>query len=63
MTAHELPGILVVALAFVRKGDAILMVRQGYGDRYCSLPGGTMEAGESVQETVIREVRAVNYAK
>ena len=57
MTAHERPGILVVALAFVRKGDAILMVRQGYGDRYWSLPGGTMEAGESVQEAVIREVR------
>jgi ADP-ribose pyrophosphatase YjhB (NUDIX family) len=48
---------MVVALVFLRNGDEILLVRQAYGERYWSLPGGKMEPGESVEEAAVREVR------
>lgn len=50
------PGTTVVALTFIRQEDKILLVRQAYGERYWSLPGGKMEPGESIEEAAIREV-------
>ena len=53
----EAPGTVVVALTFIRQGDRILLVRQAYGERYWSLPGGKMEPGESIDQAAIREVK------
>jgi ADP-ribose pyrophosphatase YjhB (NUDIX family) len=47
----------VVALVFIRQDDRILLVRQNYGRRHWSLPGGVMERGESVDEAAVREVK------
>ena len=54
---NDLPRFAVVALVFIRKGDSILLVRQNYGQRYWSLPGGSMEPGESVDQAAVREVK------
>ena len=51
------PCVTVVALVFIQQGDAILLVKQDYGQQYWSLPGGMMEPGESIDEAAIREVR------
>lgn len=53
----DLPRLLVVALVFIRHEDTLLMVKQNYGAGYWSLPGGTVEPGESLDEAAIREVR------
>ncbi len=47
----------VVALVFLRKGESLLLVEQGYGQGYWSLPGGVMEPGESLEVTAVREVK------
>jgi 8-oxo-dGTP diphosphatase len=52
----ETAGTTVVALTFIRQGEKILLVRQAYGARYWSLPGGKMEPGESIDEAAVREV-------
>jgi 8-oxo-dGTP diphosphatase len=57
MCAQEKPRFVVVALVFVRQGDAILLVRQSYGRQYWSLPGGMMEYGESIDQAAVREVK------
>ena len=54
---ENLPRLVVVALAFIAKDDAILLVKQNYGKRYWSLPGGVVEPGESVDQAAIREVK------
>ena len=54
---QELPRFAVTVLAFIAQGDAILLVRQNYGKRYWSLPGGSMEPGESVDQAAVREVK------
>ena len=51
------PRLLVVALVFIRQGESILLVRQSYGQRYWSLPGGTVELGESLDQAAVREMR------
>jgi 8-oxo-dGTP diphosphatase len=46
--------------AFVRKGESIVMVKhQGADDPepFWALPGGRVEAGETVEQAIIREVR------
>ena len=54
---EPLPKFVVAALVFIRQGDGILLVRQSYGAEYWSLPGGVVEAGESIEEAARREVR------
>ena len=53
----ELHKTVVAAFVFIRKEDSILLVKQSYGEQYWSLPGGVMEAGESIDLAAIREVR------
>jgi 8-oxo-dGTP diphosphatase len=53
----ELPGFTIAALVFIQKNGTILLVRQSYGNRYWSLPGGMVEHGESVDQAAIREVK------
>ena len=58
----DLPQFAVTALVFIAQGDSILLVRQNYGKRYWSLPGGSMESsrsgrGESVEQAAIREAK------
>ena len=59
----DLPKFAVTALVFIAGGAAqpggaeILLVRQSYGKRYWSLPGGSMEHGESVEQAAAREVK------
>ena len=48
--------MVVVVLVFIREGDRILLVQQDYGQRYWSLPGGVVEAGETLVEAAAREV-------
>jgi ADP-ribose pyrophosphatase YjhB (NUDIX family) len=47
----------VVVLVFLEKEGKILLVRQDYGKRYWSLPGGVMEPGESIEQAAVREVK------
>jgi 8-oxo-dGTP diphosphatase len=54
---NDLPRLFVVALVFIRQGDSILLVRQNYGQRFWSLPGGAVELGESLEQAAVREVR------
>jgi 8-oxo-dGTP diphosphatase len=53
----NLPQFAVAALAYIAQDDAVLLVRQGYGRRYWSLPGGSVEQGESVEQAAVREVK------
>ena len=53
----DLPRQVVAVFVFIRKGDSILLVKQNYGQRYWSLPGGVVEAGESIAQAAIREVK------
>src|SRR5512133_4377105 len=53
----ELPKTVVVALVFICDQGTILLVKQNYGNQYWSLPGGVMEAGESLEQAAIREVK------
>ena len=50
------PEHTIVVLVFVPDNGQILLVRQTYGNRYWSLPGGVVEHGESLIEAAIREV-------
>jgi len=51
------PCTTVVALVFIQQNDKILLVKQNYGRRHWSLPGGKLEPGESIEEAAIREVK------
>jgi len=53
----EMPRLLVAVLVFIRQGDAILLVKQNYGQQYWSLPGGVVERGESIDQAAVREVK------
>ena len=53
----EHPKFKIVLLVFIEKRGEILLVRQNYGARLWSLPGGYMENGESIEEGAIRSKR------
>jgi 8-oxo-dGTP diphosphatase len=57
LSMTETHKILVAAFVFIRKEGTILLVKQDYGKQYWSLPGGVMEAGESIDQAAIREVK------
>ena len=48
-----------VVAAIIRKGDKIFATQRGYGDfkDWWEFPGGKMEAGETLEEALKREIR------
>ena len=48
-----------VVAAIIRKGDKIFATQRGYGDwkDWWEFPGGKMEAGETPEEALVREIR------
>ncbi len=59
VAANSVRSVIIVA-GVIRRGDAILLVQQqGSGDPHpaWALPGGRVEPGESLLETLAREVR------
>ena len=48
-----------VVAAIIRKGDRIFATQRGYGPwkDWWEFPGGKMEAGESPEEALVREIR------
>lgn len=53
----RLPNTVVAALVFICEAETILLVKQGYGQKFWSLPGGVMEAGEAIDQAAMREVK------
>ena len=47
----------VAALVFILEGGRLLLVRQAGGEQYWSLPGGLVEADETIEQAAVREVR------
>jgi len=47
----------VAALVFIRSEEGLLLVEQNYGSNYWSLPGGLVEANETIEQAAIREVK------
>ena len=48
-----------VVAAIIRKGDRVFATQRGYGEwkDWWEFPGGKMEAGESPEEALVREIR------
>ena len=48
-----------VVAAIIRKGDKIFATQRGYGEwkDWWEFPGGKMEAGETPEEALVREIR------
>jgi 8-oxo-dGTP diphosphatase len=48
-----------VVAGIIKKGDKIFATQRGYGDfkDYWEFPGGKLEAGETPQEALIREIK------
>ena len=48
-----------VVAAIIRKGDYVFATQRGYGEwkDWWEFPGGKMEAGETPQEALVREIK------
>ena len=57
-TNSDRKTIKVVA-AVIRKGDTVFATQRGYGDYkdWWEFPGGKIEAGESPEEALVREIK------
>lgn len=59
-SAAPITLFFVAAHALIRRGDEYLIVRRstqaGYGAHRWEVPGGIVEAGETVEEALIREI-------
>jgi ADP-ribose pyrophosphatase YjhB (NUDIX family) len=53
----DLHRMVVAVFVFIEREGSILLVRQGTGDRYWSLPGGVVETGETLAAAAVREVK------
>ncbi|GMR11610.1 MAG: NUDIX hydrolase [Anaerolineae bacterium] len=49
--------IEVAAFVFIRSEEGLLLVKQNYGSKYWSLPGGSVEANETIEQAAVREVK------
>ena len=58
MRSNSLPRIEVVA-AIIQKDGKIFATQRGYGDfkDWWEFPGGKIEAGESPEQALVREIR------
>lgn len=54
---NELPKQMLVVLVLIQDEDAVLLVRQGCGEQYWSLPGSVVEEREALESAAIREVK------
>jgi ADP-ribose pyrophosphatase YjhB (NUDIX family) len=54
---EDSPKHTVAVFVFLQQADKLLLVKQGYGQQYWSLPGGIVEAGESIDQAAVREVK------
>ena len=52
----ERPTHMIAVLVILERDGSVLLVKPGPGESYWSLPGGVVEAGESLEEAAIREV-------
>ena len=59
MTGSEEVKQIEVVAAIICKGDKIFATQRGYGDfkDWWEFPGGKMEAGETPEEALMREIR------
>jgi ADP-ribose pyrophosphatase YjhB (NUDIX family) len=48
---------VVAVFVFITNGDEVLLVRQNYGLKYWSLPGGVVEKGETLDQAAVRELK------
>lgn len=46
-----------VVLALLRRAGKVLLVKQTYGGRLWTMPGGDVEAGESLADAAVREIK------
>jgi len=70
MTAHKeiirersRAGVILIRSGFIGGSKILLMKRNKYGSEYYAMPGGTVEPGESMKETAIREIEEETHLK
>jgi ADP-ribose pyrophosphatase YjhB (NUDIX family) len=54
---EENAKLTVAVFVFLEQTGELLLVKQSYGQQYWSLPGGVVEAGESIDQAAVREAK------
>ena len=57
MTGFDSHRLIVAALALIHSDEGVLLVQQNIGAGLWGIPGGHIEAGETVERAALREVR------